>query len=111
MSFHQTRIYQQAIKMIKLSKKIADAFPPGYGFLSDQLKRASFSILQNFSEGYGKGTLKEQRRYFRIAKASANECYAIIDGGHAVEIVTDELHQQGIDLADHLAAMLTTFRR
>jgi four helix bundle protein len=51
----------------------------GRSALRDQLERASMSIVLNIAEGAGRPTGAEQRRFFDIARASANECAAIID--------------------------------
>ena len=66
MKHDDTRIYRRLLEFVRLSKQVLDELPTGYGFLAAQLRRAASSIVQNFSEGYGKGTLREQRRFFRI---------------------------------------------
>ena len=87
-----------------------DELPPGYGFLADQMRRAASSVALNFSEGYGKSTPADQRRYFRIARGSAYEVAAALDIALGFEAVTAERQTQGKELCDHLAAMLTRFR-
>lgn len=64
----------------------------------------------NFSAGYGKSTPADQRRYFRIARGSAYEVAAALDVALAFGAVAKERHEQGKELCDHLAAMLTRFR-
>ena len=61
-------------------------WPQGYGFLVDQLKRASSSILLNLAEGNNRRTKKERRRFFNMAQASAVEVAAILDvaGGFGI---------------------------
>lgn len=48
-------------------------------YASNQLKRASFSVSLNLSEGNARFTRKEKIRFYRIAFASAKECKAILD--------------------------------
>ena len=64
----------------------------------------------NFSEGYGKSTPADQRRYFRIARGSAYEVSAALDVAHAFGAISELRQQAGKELCDHLAAMLTRFR-
>jgi len=110
MRHDETRIYQRSLELISIAKKVMDDLPTGYGFLADQLRRASSSIVLNFSEGYPKASIKEQRRSFSMAKASCYEVAAILDVAERFGVIHAELHHGGKDIADHVAAMLTKFR-
>ena len=55
------------------------SWPKGNGYLADQLRRAIASVVLNISEGYGRGTLQERRRFFDIATGSAFEVASIFD--------------------------------
>ena len=111
MQFSQTKIYRKAMNLIDLSQRVLHALPLGYGFLADQLRRAVSSIPLNFAEGYGKRTPKEQRRFFMIARGSSNEVAAILDVGLRLKIIDKEHYHEGMELCDHLARMLSRFRR
>jgi four helix bundle protein len=111
MQFSQTKIYIKTLDLIDLSQIILRDLPYGYGFLADQLRRAVSSIPLNFAEGYGKRTAKEQRRFFMIARGSTNEVAAILDVGLHLSIISQDRYEQGMELCDHLARMLTRFRR
>ena len=111
MQFSQTKIYLRTMDLIDLSQTILRDLPLGYGFLADQLRRAASSIPLNFAEGYGKRTPKEQRRFFMIARGSTNEVAAILDVGCRLGVITKDKHEHGMELCDHLARMLTRFRR
>ncbi len=47
--------------------------------LKDQLNRAASSIALNLSEGSGKDSRKDRRRFYRIAFGSVRECQAIFE--------------------------------
>ncbi len=47
--------------------------------MRDQLKRASSSIVLNIAEGNGRRSDGERKRFFAIARGSAEECRAILD--------------------------------
>jgi four helix bundle protein len=111
MQFSQTKIYRKTMDLIDLSQIILRDLPSGYGFLADQLRRAASSIPLNFAEGYGKRTPKEQRRFFMIARGSTNEVAAILDVGLRLKIINKTYYHEGMELCDHLARMLTCFRR
>jgi len=111
MQFDNTRIYERSMELIDLTQQVLERLPRGYGFLADQLRRSSSSVALNFAEGYGKSTKRDQRRFFDIARSSACETAAIFDVALRFGVITAVRHEQGRDLCDHLARMLTRFRR
>jgi hypothetical protein len=131
MQYQNTTIYSRSLELITLTKTILESMPPGFGFLADQLRRASSSVLLNFAEGYGKSTKRDARRYFTLlnfaegygkstkrdarryfttARGSANEVAAILDIAREFELIDNTQHTRGLELCDHLARMLTRFR-
>ena len=78
--FHEKlECYKQSVDIAEdLSKEVAK-WPRGYGYLSDQLRRAASSIVLNIAEGNAKESFPERRRFFKIARASTAECGACID--------------------------------
>jgi four helix bundle protein len=79
-------VYQVSIELLTLLFQLMPKIPPGYGFLTEQLRRASLSIPLNIAEGNAKFGKKEKGRFFGIARASANECGAILDVANAAQI-------------------------
>ena len=110
MKYSTTIIYQRALQLVKLARGVMHELPPGYGFLSDQLRRASSSIALNFAEGCGKSSPKDRRRYFHTSRASAYEVAAILDVAERFGVLGKGYHTEGKDICDHLAAMLSNFR-
>ena len=111
MQYDNTRIYHRSLELIDLTRIVIAELPSGYGFLADQLRRAASSIPLNFAEGYGKHTKREQRRFFMIARGSACEVAAALDVAWRFGVIADDHHTRGCELCDHLARMLTLFRR
>lgn len=109
MNYRNTRIYQRSLELVRTSHGIIASLPPGYGFLADQLKRASASVVLNFGEGAGKPSPAEQRRFYGIARGSVYEVAAIVDVGTELGIIAPAAREQAIELCDHVAAMLTRF--
>ena len=75
--------------------------------LEDQLRRAAASTVLNISEGDGKSSLRDQARFFEIARGSCREARAAlrlaatwgyIDGANVVELDA---------LADRVCALLS----
>jgi four helix bundle protein len=105
-----THIYRRSLELIDLTKEVLAELPNGYGFLSDQLRRAASSVTLNFAEGCGKQSGRDRRRYFLTSRGSAYEVAAALDVGARFGVVGTECCRRGQTLCDELAAMLTCFR-
>jgi four helix bundle protein len=110
MQHENTRIYQRALELVTLARQVESHLPAGCGFLADQLRRAACSVVLTFAEGYDKGSLAEQRRFFRMAQASSREVAAVLDVARCLGVIEPDRHARGKDLADHLERMLRRFR-
>ena len=61
--------------------RLTATFPPAERFgLVSQMRRAATSISANIAEGAGRYTLREQARFYQIAKGSAKEleCHLVL---------------------------------
>jgi len=77
--------------------------------LSDQIRKASISIMSNISEGFSRETDKEFIRFLTIAKASASEVqsqlYIALDQNYINKKEFEELY----DILDHCSRQITNF--
>ena len=75
--------------------------------LEDQLRRATASVVLNISEGDGQSSLRDQARYFEIARGSCREARAALKlatiWGYLGEQQVAELDA----LADRVCALLS----
>ena len=75
--------------------------------LEDQLRRATASVILNISEGDGKSSLRDQARYFEIARGSCREARAALRLA-AVWGYVDEATVAELDaIADRVCALLS----
>jgi four helix bundle protein len=100
-------VYQVSIKLLSLIYQTIEKMPRGGGFLSEQLKRASLSIPLNMAEGNAKYTVKERARFFKIARASANECAAIFDASDALKLIAESICKEAKTLLYRIVCMLS----
>ena len=100
MKHEQSRIYITTRELISESAVVVSKFPPGFGYLADQLRRASSSVLLNFAEGSRHSSLKERRRFFTMAAGSAAEVSAIAQAERTALK----------DRCNHVCAMLRLWR-
>lgn len=111
LSHEKLIVYQTATKLLALTTKVYKEFPKGYGDIVDQLRRASFSIPLNIAEGAGKSTKPDSGRFFAIARGSALECAAILDGCVMLEITRKESAHECKKLIFEIVCMLSKMCR
>jgi four helix bundle protein len=100
-------VYQVSIELLSFVFDLIQRMPQGYGFLLDQLKRASLSIPLNIAEGNAKFSKKEKAKFFLIARASANECSAIFDVALTIKVIEKEACYNAKSLLYRIVCMLS----
>jgi four helix bundle protein len=75
--------------------------------LSDQLDRASLSMLLNTAEGNGKRHGRQRAKFFDDARGSAFECAACLDASVAKHFVSADRTRPGKEMLARIVAMLT----
>ena len=76
-AFEKLIVYQKSVDFADQICLRSESFPRGYGFLADQINRASLSISANIAEGNGRFTAPDRRNFFGIARGSLQECVPI----------------------------------
>jgi four helix bundle protein len=109
--YEQLDVYQCAKQFAALSFDIIERMPKGNADLSDQLKRATISILLKIAEGSAKTSTRDRASYYAIARGSAMECSAVLDVLQLLCLVTADSTRTGKDLAERIVAMLTRMTR
>lgn len=100
-------VYQRAIEFVELSDYAVTNLPEGRAYISDQLKRASSSIVLNIAEGAGEFSANDKKRFYRMARRSATECAAIIDICVRLNLIKQSDQTKARDLLLHIVRMLT----
>ena len=77
--------------------------------MSDQLKRASSSILLNIAEGSGRQTKADKKNFYTIAKGSAYECASILglilDSGKMDEAIYKVYYDRFLEIIKMLSGL------
>jgi four helix bundle protein len=73
---------------------------------TDQLRRASFSIVLNIAEGSGRFSKADRRNFFVIARSSIFECIAILDVLKDERILEEDRYRNFYDSAEEISKML-----
>jgi len=104
-------VYQRAVEFLALSAELGTRVPKGHGYLGDQLRRAALSIPLNIAEGAGRTTRMDAAKHYAIARGSAMECAAIVDGLTVLAHVDATTHVRAVELLERIVAMLTKLCR
>ena len=80
-----TPVYRDAMAFAVAVDEFAERLPAWRGYLKDQLRRASLSILLNLREGGAEISPREKARFYRIGKRSAAESATALDFTARVE--------------------------
>jgi len=78
---------------------------------SDQLRRASFSIVLNLAEGSGRFSKPDRRNFFTISRSSIFECIAILDVLRDESIIEEDMFRGFYDQGEELSKILYTMIR
>ena len=74
--------------------------------ISNQYRRASFSIMLNIAEGSGRMTKPDKKNFYVIARGSVFECVAIIDYLKDAKHIEEDIYHERYQSAEVLSKML-----
>jgi four helix bundle protein len=109
--FERLTVYQRAISFITDITALIETFPRGYGYLTDQLGRASLSIATNLAEGNGRFTKADRRNFFTIARGSVQECVPLLDVAAKRALITEDTHAALRSQLEEIARMISGLLR
>lgn len=97
--FKNLKIWQLSREFVKDIYDITEHYPKHeFHSMTNQLRRASYSIPSNIAEGSGKSSQKEFARYLSIVNGSIKECECFLILSKDLEYITqkefNELNQK-----------------
>jgi four helix bundle protein len=99
------KVYQKSLEYLEWITLVLDNIKPKLS-ITDQIERASQSILLNIAEGNGKYSGKDKCRYFDIARGSSLECAACLDVMLKKKIIDDVTLTKGKLQLKEIVSML-----
>ena len=106
-AFEKLKVYQKAVDFADEVAALTEGFPRGYGFLADQLNRASLSIAANIAEGNGRFTKADRKNFFGIARGSVQECVPLLELARRRQLLEDSTHVKLKADLEEIARMLS----
>jgi four helix bundle protein len=73
---------------------------------NDQLRRASFSIMLNITEGSSRFGNKDMKNFMIVARGSAFECAAIIEYLYEVSEIDEDSYTNFVNCLEEISKML-----
>ena len=106
-AFEKLLIYQKSVDFADQICARTEQFPRGYGFLVDQLNRASVSIAANIAEGNGRFTKPDRKHFFGIARGSVQEFVPLLELALRRKLLEATAHEQLKSRLEEIARMLS----
>lgn len=102
-------IHSKGLHIVRETARLSASWPSGFAYLSDQVRRASSSIVLNFGEGSGRSSRRDRERFFTMARGSARETQACLDVAHALGLIDDATHEELRGACVHVSLALRQF--
>ncbi|RZJ65784.1 MAG: four helix bundle protein [Flavobacterium sp.] len=111
-TYRDLKIWQKAIELVTDIYDITKSFPKDEVFgLTSQLRRSAISVPSNISEGYGRFSNNEFRRFLLISRGSLFECQTQIEIARRLTYLSEEKFKFIYNNSQELDAMLTAFTK
>ena len=105
--FENLDVYQKSVDLADQIAALTESFPRGYGYLADQLNRASLSVAANLAEGNGRFTKPDRRNFFGIARGSVQECVPRLELARRRKLLADHRHAALREEIEAIAKMIS----
>ena len=107
LSHEKLQVYQLSIRFVAHTLKLIGELPRGYSDFTIQLRKSASSIPANIAEGVGRTSITDQKRFFAIARRSANESAAHYDVLYVAELINEQQLRYAKKYLVRIVAMLT----
>lgn len=106
--FEDFPVYKEAFQFIKdVDEFLETISSKGNLRITDQLQRASMSILLNIAEGAGRYHKPDKRNFYVMARGSVYECVACFQILLSKKLLPQENHQLFYSVLNNLAKQLS----
>lgn len=109
-NYRELKIWQRSMNFVIKVYEVSTNFPKEekYGLIS-QLRSCAVSIPSNISEGAGRGTNRQFKRFLEFSMGSANEAQTQIELAHRINYISKEVYDILIDEALQIYKMILAF--
>ena len=104
--FEKLEVYNEARELNRLVFRKVIIPASGDSYLLDQLKRAQVSVLLNISEGTGRMTRPDKKRFYVMARSSVNEVVALLQIMHDLGVLGSTDYNEIYAQAEKISKMM-----
>jgi len=113
--FEKLEVYKRSTSIMAGIFRLYNRLPQDLKFsVGDQIIRAGLSISNNISEGSGKLTARDKRRFYNMALGSCREVVSILNIMKEENLIDEstykELREKAIEINNMLKALSKTAR-
>lgn len=110
--FKSLVVWQHGLGLVEAIYKHSMNFPQSEQFgITNQIRRASVSILSNIAEGSSRLSSKEKARFYEISYGSATEVKAQLIVSERLGFITESVAGNLISLTHEIIKMLSGLRK
>lgn len=111
-TYRDLKIWQQSMELVTAIYKATSQFPEEekYG-LTSQLRRSSVSIPSNISEGFGRNSQGDFKRFVNISMGSLFELQTQIEVAKNLEFIPEEAFEKLYNDTREIERMMSSFIR
>jgi four helix bundle protein len=109
-NYRELKIWKRSMDFVVKIYEISANFPKEekYG-LTAQLRSCAVSVPSNISEGAGRGTNKQFKRFLEISMGSINEVQTQVELAYRIDYLIKEIYESLVDEAIQIYKMILTF--
>jgi len=112
LSHKKLKVWELGIDLIKQIYRLTKSFPKEELFgLTNQLRRASVSVLSNLSEGLSRNHRQEKKRYIEISRSSLVEIDTQLEISLTLGFCNNSALSKIDETINHLFASLTNLSK
>lgn len=107
-SFEKLEVWKEARSLVGWIYKVSSNFPKHeiYG-LTSQLRRAALSIPTNIAEGSGRGTSKDQTKFYQYAYSSALEVINLVYLSNDLQYIDKEQSDEALTKLNKITYLIS----
>jgi four helix bundle protein len=108
--YRELKIWQRSMEFVVKVYEVSIEFPKEEKFgLTSQLRRCAVSVPSNISEGAGRGTNLQFKRFLEFSMGSINEAQTQLELAYRVSYLKKEQYEFLIDEALQIYKMILSF--
>jgi four helix bundle protein len=108
--YKDLKIWQRAMDFVERVYEVSAFFPKDERFgLTSQLRRCAVSVPSNISEGAGRATNPQFRRFLEFSMGSINEAQTQLELAYRLKYITEDIWKELVEEALQIYKMILTF--